>query len=342
MARVDLMKKLFISYQERDDQAFIAAAEEIIVEERKKHHVSAANQLQAALKPSNNGRTSANRMQNMDPVPRDVERGVPLLEVKSVDRYLSDLVLNHQTRDAIAGLVKEYISWEVLETNGLSPVRHVLFCGPPGCGKTATAEAIASELGLPLLYVRFDAVVSSLLGETAGNLRRVFDYAARGQWVVLFDEFDAIGRSRDDSSEHGEIKRVVNSYLQMMDNFKSRSLVIASTNFEDALDPAIWRRFDDVVRFERPTLMQIGELVAMNLKSVKPSPSQIDDLKRSLQGSAHSDVERVCLDIRKDMALSGERRMTSGHIERATKRWNQRKRAMKGINQEGPKLIDRD
>ena len=96
---------------------------------------------------------------------------------------------------------------------------------------------------MPLLYVRFDSVVSSLLGETSTNIRKVFEFAGRGQWVLLFDEFDSVGRSRDDITEHGEIKRVVNSFLQIMDGFRGRSLVIAATNFEQVLDPAIWRRF---------------------------------------------------------------------------------------------------
>ncbi len=128
----------------------------------------------------------------------------------------------------------------VLEANGLVPIRRVIFCGPSGCGKTAMAEAMSAELAIPMLYVRFDAVVSSLLGETAANLRKVFEYARRGQWVLFFDEFDAIGRSRDDTTEHGEIKLVLNSFLQIVDNFDGRSLVIAATNFEQVLDPAVY------------------------------------------------------------------------------------------------------
>ena len=107
-----------------------------------------------------------------------------------------------------------------------------MFYGPPGCGKTITAQAIAAEIGLPLLYVRFDAVISSYLGETASNIRRVFDYARNDSFVIFFDEFDAIARSRNDRYEHGEIKRVVNTFLQQLDNFKGKSLVIAATNFE--------------------------------------------------------------------------------------------------------------
>ncbi len=171
-------------------------------------------------------------------------------------------------RRLVDRIILEFREWEVLEANGLTPVRRILFCGPSGCGKSATAEAIATEMSLPLLYVRFDAVISSLLGETAANLRKVFDYARRGQWVILFDEFDAIGRSRDDPTEHGEIKRVVSSFLQIMDNFDGRSLIIAATNFEQSLDPAIWRRFDDVVRFDLPTPVQLRTFIRKQLNTV--------------------------------------------------------------------------
>lgn len=201
-----------------------------------------------------------------------------MLEIKRPDRYLDDLVLEEATRSLLDRLLREFREWEVLLTNGLRPVRRVLFCGPSGCGKTVTAEALAAELGLPLLYVRFDAVVSSPLGETAANLRKVFDYARRGQWVMLFDEFDAIGRSRDDITEHGEIKRVVNSFLQIMDNFDGRSLIIAATNFEQVLDPAVWRRFDEVIRFERPGDNQLRILIRKRLAPLRFADDQVEVL----------------------------------------------------------------
>ena len=182
------------------------------------------------------------------------------------------------------------------------------------------AEALAAELALPMLYVRFDAVVSSLLGETAANLRKVFDYARRGQWILFFDEFDAIGRSRDDATEHGEIKRVLNSFLQIIDNFEGRSIIIAATNFEHVLDPAIWRRFDDIVRFERPTELQLKLLVQKRLRPVGFSSAQVNRLAASLSGSSYADAERVCLDIRKVCALRNDRHLSDDDVERALSR----------------------
>src|ERR1039458_8168432 len=219
MARADLLKKLFAGYQRRDDQAFRQAAEELIVEERKKQHSILANELERIVRDGYTEKGTLRRLAPMEPGPMDSERRMAFLEVRQPQRYMDDLVLEPVIRSAVERIMREFREWEVLEANGLMPVRRVIFCGPSGCGKTAMAEAMAAELSIPMLYVRFDAVVSSLLGETAANLRKVFDYAKRGQWVLFFDEFDAIGRSRDDATEHGEIKRVLNSFLQIVDNF---------------------------------------------------------------------------------------------------------------------------
>lgn len=307
MARADLLKKLFDAYQRRDDQAFRRAAAEVIEDERKKHHPVLANELQRIL--ANGVRSMVEAPRGMptgpEPVPTDAERRTPLLAIRHPDCYFEDIVLSSRLRKALDRTINEIRGWEILESSGLAPTRRLLFCGPSGCGKTATAEAMASELGLPLLYVRFDSVVSSLLGETAANIRKVFDYAARGHWVVFFDEFDAIARSRDDATEHGEIKRVVNSFLQLLDNFTGRSLVIAATNFEQSLDPAIWRRFDDVLRFGLPDSDALAAVVSKRLRPLRFKKPQIDELVAALNGASFADAERVCLDIRKQRALEG-------------------------------------
>ena len=285
MARADLLKKLFHGFSSRDERAFAEAAEEIIQEERRKHHPVVANELERILRNGTGHVTEKQALTPFDPPPKDPDRRTTLLEIRQPDRYLDDLVLSDVVRKGVNRVISEFREWDVLEANGLTPTKRLLLCGPPGCGKTATAEAIATELGLPLLYVRFDSVVSSLLGETAANLRKVFDYASRGQWVMFFDEFDAIGRSRDDATEHGEIKRVVNSYLQIMDNFFGRSLVIAATNFEAVLDRALWRRFDEVLRLERPSRDQLKIMIRKRLKPLAYQPAHVDTTVRA---SAHS------------------------------------------------------
>ena len=260
MARADFLKRLFKSYKNSDHASFLDVARGIIEDERKKNHALLADELSRII---DDGRTPImpSPANGLASLPKDSDRGSALLEIRRPDRFLRDLVLPDQHVQVLHEALDGFRQWEILETHALKPSNKMLFCGPTGCGKTVTAEAIAAELGLPLLHVRFDAVVSSLLGETAANLGKVFDYASRGTWVLLFDEFDAIGRSRDDVTEHGELKRVVNTFLQLLDRFAGRSMIIAATNFEEALDPALWRRFDEVIRFGKPNASQVKALV---------------------------------------------------------------------------------
>jgi SpoVK/Ycf46/Vps4 family AAA+-type ATPase len=341
MPRADNLKKLLQSYQRRDDLTFRSIMVQIIEDERKKQHPVLANELEKIL---NNGTSASNGngLSLFERPPADADKGASLLEVKQPDRYFTDLVLEQHIQRIIERLIEEFRAWEILEANGLQPTRRILFCGPSGCGKTAAAEAIACELGLPLLYVRFDAVVSSLLGETATNLRKVFDYAQRGQWVMFFDEFDAIGRSRDDPTEHGEIKRVVNSFLQILDNFKGRSLVIAATNFEQAIDPAVWRRFDDIVRFEKPNLDQLKLLIKKRLQPMQFNNTQVNELAKSLVGATYADTERLCLDIRKSCAMQGTHKVRSADLSEALSRYAYRRDILRHSGSEALPMVDKE
>ncbi len=324
MARADLLKQLFRAYRNSDRENFMDAARAIVDEERKKHHPALAEEL---LRVLNNGVVVASPTlaRALPPPPRDQDRRTALLEIRHPDRFLKDLVLERPVKDVLDRVLREFRAWDVLEASGLNPSHKLLFCGPPGCGKTATAQALAGELGLPLLYVRFDSVVSSLLGETAANLRKVFEYASQDNWVILFDEFDAIGRSRDDSTEHGEIKRVVNSLLQMLDNFKGRSMIIAATNFGQSLDPAIWRRFDEIVRFPRPTLQQLHDLMSLRLIPAANEDVSFRPYIQKLKGSSFGDAEQVCLDVLKTCALDGRTRFTKSDLHDAIARLGRRR-----------------
>ena len=338
MARADLLKQLFRAYRESDRESFMDVARSIADEERKKHHPSLANEL---LRILNNGVVAAtpSLRGTFQPPPRDHEKRAPLLEIRHPDRFFRDLILHVGAKEILLKAMREFRQWDILEANGLRPSHKLLFCGPPGCGKTVTAEVIATELGLPLVYIRFDSVVSSLLGETASNLRKVFEYIHEETWVVLFDEFDAIGRSRDDATEHGEIKRVVNAFLQMLDNFHGRSLLIAATNFEQALDPALWRRFDEVVRFERPTVGQIEELMKKRLIPVMNSKISTKRYGAQLEGSTFADVERIATDVLKSCALDGKTQLQAEDIKRAMESHALRMQVMQSsVQSEAPRV----
>lgn len=340
MARSDLLKRLFRAHQRADRAGFLDAAREVVDDERRKQHGVLARELAEILEGMTvSGGIAAPRLEQ---VPKDCERATDLIEVLQPQRLLEDLVLNPRQLGTLNSVCEQYQQWDVLAANGLRASTRLLFCGPPGCGKTATAEAIASAVGLPLLYVRFDSVVSSLLGETAANLRKVFDFAEKGAWVVLFDEFDAVGRSRDDVTEHGELKRVVNSFLQMLDRFAGRSIVIAATNFEQSLDPALWRRFDEVLRFEKPDLTQVERLVRMRCASWLPKNAAIESVIGSLEGSSHADVERVCLDAVKRAVLEGKRVLLAEHWEWAIDRHRQRDQIVESQRTDQSPHVDRE
>jgi len=234
-----------------------------------------------------------------------------LLEIREPVRDLGDVVLSDANRAVVEDVLLEQGRAELLATYGLRPVTKLLLCGPPGCGKTLTAEVLATELGLELALVRTDAAVSSYLGETAANLRRVFDFIEAGRYVVLFDEFDAIGKEREDPSEHGELKRVVNAFLQMSDGYRGRSVVIAATNHERMLDSALWRRFDEVMSLEPPTLDQVRKLLSIKLRAVRSDlPLSDRSFVKLFAGMTHAEIERIVLRAIKGMVLRGSEFVT--------------------------------
>lgn len=294
MARGELLRKLIASHRRGNEEEFHAAALQIVAEEQKKKNHQLAKELLRILE--NSGSAPSTPSSSLDSLPRDRERQVLLVDVRYPERTLNDIILGKENREVVTRILEEYSAAELLHTHGLEPLTKILFCGPPGCGKTLCAEILSSELGLPLLYTRFDSIVSSYLGETAANLRKVFDYASKGHWIVFFDEFDAIGKGRDDPHEHGELKRVVNSFLQLLDSFRSRSLVIAATNHARLLDSALWRRFDEILLFPLPSIEQIRRLIALKLRNFPNNGLNLPILAGRLRGMSYADVERICLD----------------------------------------------
>lgn len=294
----ELIKKLFLAFSKKDDDEFYKIGEELInLEKRKKHHF-VAKELKEALYSQNNGRlNSEKRFRSNMPIPRDNDTGFPLLSIEQYDLDWDSLILSEKIKYELKQIVQGFRSYEVLATYNLKPKNKVLFCGLPGTGKTFTAQVLSSYLGLPLVYINFDAIISSYLGETATNLRKVFDFISNGIWVVLFDEVDIIGKNRDDQHETGEIKRVVNNFLQMIDNFKGDSLIIASTNHPHILDPAIWRRFDEVINFELPERKERASLIKLYLKPLKKEKDlDIELLSRETEGFSPSDIKTMCRD----------------------------------------------
>lgn len=300
MARGELLRGLFEGYAQHDEHAFRTAALAIIAEEQQKHNNALARELLIMLETSEPKKSA--QFEKM-PLPHDKERQAPLVEPRMPHKRISDIVLGDSGFEQLQRILEEFRKAELLRAHNLRPKNKLLFCGPPGCGKTLCAEIIASELKLPLLYTRFDTIVSSYLGETSANIRRVFDFSKNKTWVILLDEFDAIGKSRDDSSEHGELRRVVNSFLQLLDSYSGDSIIIAATNHERLLDDALWRRFDEIVMFARPSSADISKLLELKLKNFPTAGLNFQRLAPRLQGLSHSEIEWICLDAVKSAIL---------------------------------------
>lgn len=309
------LKALFRAFRERDELAFRRAALTIIEEEEAKQHLALARDLRHML--ASGGDVTVADSVALPAPPTDREGEWPLAEVRLPHRYAQDLVLRSATAEALEEIAAEVRLWQALDDLGVPRRQRLLFHGPPGCGKTSAAEALATELGWPLLVVRLDAVISSYLGETASNLRRVFDYAHDGAWVVLFDEFDALGKSRDDPGEHGELKRVLNAFLQMLDAFTGGSLVVAATNHEHSLDPALWRRFDEVIAFPRPTVHQHRALLRRLLPAKRRPGIDVEHAARRLRGLPHAAAEKVAWDAMRNAVLADHRLVDEYDLERA-------------------------
>jgi SpoVK/Ycf46/Vps4 family AAA+-type ATPase len=325
----ELVSKLIQSFMIGDRDAFRTAAEKYIAEERRKNHHILARDIEKMLLNGASTTASTKTLSligtHATDLPHDKERGAVLVEVIDPKRTFESLILSQNIQRTLGTIIQENRKTDILRSYGLRPASKILFCGPPGCGKTIAAEAVAQALYLPLVLVRFDAIVSSYLGETAANLRKVFDFVRTRPMVALFDEFDAIGKSRTAEEEHGELKRVVNSFLQMLDGFRGETLIIAATNHQGLLDSALWRRFDEIVFFDRPNSEAIREVLLRNMKQLGLEQGiDFELLSRDLAGMSHADIERVALDAIKTSVLADKRPIDAETLKSSAQ--NQRRR----------------
>lgn len=319
------MKQMFSSYGRGDHAAFRAAAQDVIRDERRKRHDQLADELQRLL--TSVAQPTPLNVSTLTPLPKGRDDH-PLVRVRSVQLTLQDVVLRRGTQQLLEELVREQRSAGVLHAHGLRPRSRALLLGPPGTGKTLTAEALAGELGLPLVRVDIATVVSSYLGETARNLSSIFDFCDRGTWVVLFDEFDALAKERADESEHGELKRVVTAFLQLLDEFPGRSLVLAASNHPALIDNAVWRRFDEIIQFKLPTQGEIAKLAAAKLRATRHR-LPLTELARQMKGFSHAEVEIVCHDALRRAILSERGIVAEADIRQAIGRMEERRLAIR-------------
>ena len=327
----EAIQKLLLAHFEGDENSFCDAARSIIKEERRLNHSVFANELERILKKANGAPPSktffAALSANNGNMPKDSDKDASLIDLSQPSVEVDDLVLAPSLSEGLDRIIRERRSSEVLRSHGMKPASKLLLCGPPGCGKTMAASALAEALYLPLATVRFDAVVSSYLGQTAANLRKVFDYARVRPVLLFFDEFDAIGKQRTAVDEHGELKRVVNSFLQMLDSFHSETLTVAATNHQGLLDPALWRRFDDILLFEKPSAVEIEKLLCRYFQQINLGKSiRIKTISKKLVGMSHADIQRIANDAIKDVVMNEKDSVTPSVLNNAIERQEQRVR----------------
>jgi Cdc6-like AAA superfamily ATPase len=333
----EMLKRLFRAVASEDSQAIQSMLSVVVEEERKLGHTTLAEQLEniirkstglnksAALSASSNGLPSST---SNDAFPRTSDpRALTLLSSKHRFKHPFIVTVPHEClrhhmilSDAVETrfhrIEREYAARARLAHHGLRYRQKILLYGSPGCGKTMGAERIAWNTGLTLVKVRFDAMVSSYLGETATNLREVFEAAAASPCLLFIDECDALAKSREDSQEVGEIKRVVNTFLQLLDEYEvSSGLLVAATNLTKFLDEAVWRRFDDAIEVPKPTDLEIEAILKQTLSSVEVGSIDRNLIVQKMVGFSAAQIVRVAQDAAKRAILDREELVIQEHLE---------------------------
>ena len=306
MASGTQIKALLQSHLERDDRRFFAVAMQLAADEARRGHGKLAQELRDLVDEAK-GRIDAS-----SPVPISRPRGelATLLEAVYPKARLADIVLNDTLNKQIGRVIREQRHAGRILEHGLSPRRKLLLMGPSGTGKTLTASILAGELGLPLLQVRLDGLITKFMGETAAKLRLIFDATHRTRGVYFFDEFDAIGSQRGLSNDVGEIRRVLNSFLQMIEQDGSHSLIVSATNHPGILDTALFRRFDDVLHYGRPDGEQIVRLLKARIGHRAETRIGWQALANAAEGLSFADITRATNEALKDAIIHGRPKLS--------------------------------
>jgi SpoVK/Ycf46/Vps4 family AAA+-type ATPase len=315
MARADLLVNLVRAGSSGDRALFRKTLEALIADERGKQHNVLADRLSAHL-------NSSNLPNSLNKVPP--EAAYLLYEVHP-QRRLESLILPDSVVTACKELIEEQHRAELLRSHNLEPRHRVLLAGPPGNGKTSLAEVIAAELMVPLLVVRYEAIIASYLGETALRLARLFDHVRTCRAVLFFDEFDVVGKERGDEHETGEIKRVVSSLLLQVDALPSHVVVVVATNHPELLDRAVWRRFQLRLHLPAPNPSQVEEWfrrLEEQLGTKLGSSPRI--LAQKLKGLNFSELEEFRMDVQRRYTLALPEADVRRIVDDCLRQWKQR------------------
>ena len=294
MATAEHIKNLIRAHLEHDNERFKTVVLQIAAYEAKHGHDTFARELKQYSEKIGSSKNNVLRLNGQN----------DMFAMTIPSDRLADLIVSQETYERISRILIEYRNRNKLLKYGFSNRRKILIEGQPGTGKTFTASVIASELDLPLYTVQMDKVVTKFMGETSTKLRQIFDTVATNTGVYFFDEFDAIGADRSLDNEVGEARRILNSFLQFIEQDSSESIIIAATNNQKLLDQALFRRFDDVLHYSMPTLEEIQRLFELKLSVFDKHFSATNSLIRKAIGLSHAEIIRVCDDAIKNSILT--------------------------------------
>lgn len=313
MATAEQIKALIKSYIEADDARFCAIAMQVAAHAARSGHGRLADELRTLV---DEAKSRAGTKHRKGPVPIAAPRGElsDLLVAAYPKVMLSDMVLADCLRQRLTRILREYRQQHKLHSHGLSPRRKLLLMGPPGSGKTMTASALSGELKLPLFTIQLDGLITKFMGETAAKLRLIFDSMEKTTGIYLFDEFDAVGSERATPNDVGEVRRILTSFLQLLDQDASNSLIVAATNHGDFLDRALFRRFDDVIQFSLPSAELALETLKSRLSLFDTKNVEWTRVVEANTGLSYADVTRACEDAAKESILSGSTAVTTEHL----------------------------
>jgi SpoVK/Ycf46/Vps4 family AAA+-type ATPase len=301
MASADQIKALLKSHIDGDDSHFFSIAMQVAAHEAKLGHGKLAEELRDMVDAAKSKRIPQGGALVHLAKPRGELAN--LLSASYPSIRIEDMVLDQDVTGQLNRILKEQRLLHKIREHGLRPRKKLLLVGPPGSGKTMTASALAGDLGIPLFLVRLDALITKFMGETASKLRQVFDAISSVRGVYFFDEFDAIGSQRGMTNDVGEIRRVLNSFLQMLEHDDSNSLIIAATNHPEILDYALFRRFDDVIEYKLPNGPQIETLLKRRLSSFRPKRISFPRIALEAEGLNYADLCRATDEAIKETIL---------------------------------------
>ncbi|MBE9070153.1 ATP-binding protein [Leptolyngbya cf. ectocarpi LEGE 11479] len=294
---------LLKSYAEGQEQQFHSAALQMAAHEARLGHRKLAQEIKAIVEQAKASRSDI--IQKKGPVPLVQPKGelASILSAGYPNTRLSDMVLPHELESRLSRILTEQRQRNRLGAYNLSPRRKILLVGPPGAGKTMSASALAGELQLPIFTIIYSSLIGKYMGETASRLKLVFDSMANTRGVYFFDEFDAIGTQRSNVNDVGEIRRILNSFLLFIENDESESLIVAATNHPNLLDPALFRRFDDVLEYQLPSREMVRRLVEKRLGMFTIQWKSWEDILKASQGLSPADIIRASDEAAKQAVL---------------------------------------